>query len=142
MYTLQGKTRSTHHKVSILDPGRVPDHTSHVVHIGSLSLVPTRSNGSLHPKEILATKNRLAQPLSWVDSFFLHCDSLGVGERRFSQVVTQLHRLTGPIYQHAIGTFNTYSWGPTHRSLTDIGGSYNYLRALPSLQLGSYTIST
>jgi hypothetical protein len=28
-------------------------------------------------------------------------------------------------HQHAIGTFNTCSRGPTHRSLTDIGGGYN-----------------
>jgi hypothetical protein len=37
----------------------------------------------------------------------------------------QATRLTGPIYQHAIGTFNTCSWGPTHRSLTNTGGGYN-----------------
>jgi hypothetical protein len=33
--------------------------------------------------------------------------------------------LTGPIYQHAIGTLNTYSWGTTYLSLTDTGGGYN-----------------
>jgi hypothetical protein len=26
--------------------------------------------------------------------------------------------------QHTIGTFNTCSWGPTHRSLTNLGGGY------------------
>jgi hypothetical protein len=31
----------------------------------------------------------------------------------------QATRLTAPIYQHAIGTFNTCSRGPTHRSSTD-----------------------
>jgi hypothetical protein len=31
----------------------------------------------------------------------------------------------GPYHQHAIGTFNTCSWGPTERSLTDTGGGYN-----------------
>jgi hypothetical protein len=31
----------------------------------------------------------------------------------------------GPYHQHVISTFNTYSWGPTHRSLTDTGGGYN-----------------
>jgi hypothetical protein len=30
--------------------------------------------------------------------------------------------LTGPIYQHAIDTFSTYSQGPTHRSLIDTAG--------------------
>jgi hypothetical protein len=33
--------------------------------------------------------------------------------------------LPGPYYHHVIGTFNTCSWVPTHRSLTDIGGGYN-----------------
>jgi hypothetical protein len=45
----------------------------------------------LHPEEVLAIKDRLAQPLPWVTSFFLPHDSLGVGERGFRQVVTQLH---------------------------------------------------
>jgi hypothetical protein len=30
-----------------------------------------------------------------------------------------------PYHQHVIGTFNTCSREPTHRSLTDIGGGYN-----------------
>jgi hypothetical protein len=29
------------------------------------------------------------------------------------------------LYQYAIGTFNTYSQGLTHRSLTNTGGGYN-----------------
>jgi hypothetical protein len=33
--------------------------------------------------------------------------------------------LPGSYHQHAIGTFNTCSRGPTHRSLTDTGGGYN-----------------
>jgi hypothetical protein len=58
--------------------------------------------------------------------FPLPHDNLGVVERGFSQVVTQLHQLTGLIYQHAIGTFNTCSQRPTHRSLTDTCGGYNF----------------
>jgi hypothetical protein len=34
-------------------------------------------------------------------------------------------RLTEPISQHAISTFNTYSRGLTHRSLINTGGGYN-----------------
>jgi hypothetical protein len=34
MYTLQGKTRPTHHTPSMLDLCMVPDHTSLVVHVG------------------------------------------------------------------------------------------------------------
>jgi hypothetical protein len=80
----------------------------------------------LHHEEVLATKDRVAQPSPWVTSFFLPHDSLGVGERRFGQVVIQLHRLTGPIYEHVIGTFNICSRGPTRRSLTDTSRGYNF----------------
>jgi hypothetical protein len=45
----------------------------------------------------LVTKDRMARPSPWVTSFFLPDNSLGVGERGFGQVVTQLHQLTGPI---------------------------------------------
>jgi hypothetical protein len=37
----------------------------------------------------------------------------------------QLLGLPGPYHQHAIGTFNTCSRGPTHRSLTNTGRGYN-----------------
>jgi hypothetical protein len=33
--------------------------------------------------------------------------------------------LLGPYHLHVFSTFNTCSWGPTHRSLTDIGESNN-----------------
>jgi hypothetical protein len=33
--------------------------------------------------------------------------------------------LPGPYHRHAIGTFNTCSWVPTSRSLTDTGGGYH-----------------
>jgi hypothetical protein len=79
----------------------------------------------LHPGEVLATKDRLARPSSWVTSFPLPHNSLRVGERGFGQVVTQLHHLIGRIYQHAIDMFNTCSRGPTHRSLTNARGGYN-----------------
>jgi hypothetical protein len=42
-----------------------------------------------------------------------------------ASVDDKLLGLLDPYHQHAIGTFNTYSWGPTHRSLTDTGGGYN-----------------
>jgi hypothetical protein len=38
-----GKTRSTRHTLSTLNSRMVPDHTSHVVHVANLSLVPTRT---------------------------------------------------------------------------------------------------
>jgi hypothetical protein len=51
----------------------------------------------LHPGEVLVTQDKLAQPSSWVTSFPLPHDSLGVGERGFDQGVTHLHQLNGPI---------------------------------------------
>jgi hypothetical protein len=40
-------------------------------------------------------------------------------------VDVRLLGLLGTYHQHAISTFNTWSWGLTHRSLTDTGGGYN-----------------
>jgi hypothetical protein len=59
--------------------------------------LPRSQNRSLHPEEVLTTKDRLVQPSSWVTSFPLPCDSPGVRERGFDPMVTQLHQLTGPI---------------------------------------------
>jgi hypothetical protein len=87
--------------------------------------LPRSRNRPLHPEEVLTTKDRLAQPSSWVPSFFLPCDSLGVGGEFSAQWLHIYFSLLGPYHQHVIGTFNTCSRGPTHRSLTDIGGGYN-----------------
>jgi hypothetical protein len=97
-------------------------HISHGQCVATFRLVLTRSKQAPTPEEILATADRLAQPSPRVTSSFLPHDRLSVGERGFGKVVTQLHRLTGSIYQHVNGTFNTCSRGPTHRSLTDTGG--------------------
>jgi hypothetical protein len=93
----QGKTQSICHTISMLDLCMVPGHTSPMVCVGNLSLVPTRMKQAPTPGEVLATEDRLARLSSWVISFPLPHDSLGVGERGFNQVVTQLHQLTGPI---------------------------------------------
>jgi hypothetical protein len=65
----------------------------------------------LHPEEVLVTKDRLVRPSPCVTSFFLPHNSLGVGERGFNQMITQLHQLTGPIYQLVIGMFNALLTG-------------------------------
>jgi hypothetical protein len=49
MYTLQGKTRSTHHTLFMLDLCMVPDHTSPVVYVGNLLLVPIRTKQAPTP---------------------------------------------------------------------------------------------
>jgi hypothetical protein len=61
MYTLQGKTWSTRHTLSTLDSRMVLDHTSPMVHVGNLSLVPTRTKNALHLGEVLATEDGQAQ---------------------------------------------------------------------------------
>jgi hypothetical protein len=58
MYTLQGETRSTRHTLSTLDLHRVPDHTSHVVHVGNLSLVPTRMKHAPTPRRSLGDQRQ------------------------------------------------------------------------------------
>jgi hypothetical protein len=47
-----------------------------------------------------------------------------VGKRQAS-VDNQLLGLLDPYHRHVIGTFNTCSRGPTHRSLTDTGRGYS-----------------
>jgi hypothetical protein len=83
--------------LSTLDLHMVPNHTPPVVYVGKLSLVPTWTKQAPTPGEAFATKDRLAWPSSWVTSFPLPHDSLGVGDRGFGQVVTQVHQLTEPI---------------------------------------------
>jgi hypothetical protein len=74
MYILQGKTRSTCHTFSTLDPRRVPNHISHVVHVGNHSLVPTRMKHAPTPEKSLGdqrqtgptiTLGHLILPPSW-----------------------------------------------------------------------------
>jgi hypothetical protein len=103
MYTLHGKIRSTCHTPSTLNLHRVPDPTSHVVHVGNLLLVPTRMKYAPTPGR-RATEDRLVRPSSWVTSFSLSHDSLRVGERGFSKLVTQLHQLAG----HISPTYDRY----------------------------------
>jgi hypothetical protein len=57
------------------------------------------------------------QFLSWVNQW-------SSGESQTS-INSRLLGLPGLYHWHAIGTFNTYSWGPTEWSLTDTGGGYN-----------------
>jgi hypothetical protein len=87
--------------------------------------LPRGWNKPLHVEEVLATKDRLTQPSSWVASFLLPCDSPRVREISAQWLHSYLS-LLDPYHQHVIGTFNTCSRGPTHQSLTDIGGGYNH----------------
>jgi hypothetical protein len=125
-----GKTRPTRHTHPMLSPPLVPDYM-YLAWSTHSNLLRSPHEVEIGPtlEEILATTDRLARPSPWVTSSFLPHDRLSIGERGFSQVVTKIHRFTGPIYQHVIGTFNTCSRGPTHWSFTNTGGGYNHLRA-------------
>jgi hypothetical protein len=59
-----------------------------------------------------------------VPSFSLITANEAVRKRQAS-VNNQLLGLPGPYHRHVIGTFNTCSWGPTHRCLTDTGRGYS-----------------
>jgi hypothetical protein len=54
-----------------------------------------------------------------------------------TSVDNMLLGLPGPYYRHAIGTFNTCSRTPTHRSLTDTGGGYHIENLIIATTLSS-----
>jgi hypothetical protein len=56
--------------------------------------------------------------------FLSRANQWSSGESQTS-INSRLLDLPGPYHRHAIGTFNTCSWGPTEWSLTDTGGGYN-----------------
>jgi hypothetical protein len=58
MYTLQGRIRSTYHTLFTLDSHRVPNYTSHVVHVGNLSQVPTRTKHASTPERSLGNQRQ------------------------------------------------------------------------------------
>jgi hypothetical protein len=67
---------------------------------------------------------RSAGPYPFSLSFLSWANQWSSGESQTS-VNSKLLVLLGPYHRHAIGTFNTCSWGQTYRSLTDTGGGYN-----------------
>jgi hypothetical protein len=73
----------------------------------------------------LATKDRLARPSAWANSILLPRNNLVVGERRFGQVVTWLHRFTGPMTPTCDQYVQYLLAGPTHQFLIDTDESYN-----------------
>jgi hypothetical protein len=126
MYTLEGKTRSTCHTLSTLDSHMVLDHTSPVVHVGYLSLVPTRMKHAPTPERSLGDRRQTGPAV--ILGHLITPPSRQPWSRGREVSAKWCHsyiNLLGPYHQHVIGTFNTCSWGPTHRSLTDTGGGYS-----------------
>jgi hypothetical protein len=58
-------------------------------------------------------------------TYFLSQHSHWSSNESQTSIDSRLLGLPDPYHRHAIGTFNTCSRGPTHRSLTDTGGGYN-----------------
>jgi hypothetical protein len=128
MYTLQGKTRPTCHV-------RFP-HQSTYTRRTLLWAVPVRGNllwvinrvGQSHCSRekglpTQSTARRQTDPR--VRTQFLSWANQWSSEESHTSINSRLLCLPGPYHRHAIGTFNTCSWGPTERSLTDTGGDYN-----------------
>jgi hypothetical protein len=93
MYTLQGKTQTICHV-------RFPHQSTHVWRTLSVGSPRTWQpfTGSHEVKTGPYTRKKSWQSKTdWVASFFLPCDNLGVGERGFSPMITQLLQLTGHI---------------------------------------------
>jgi hypothetical protein len=129
MHTLQGKIWPTCHTHPTLSPRMVPDHTylTRSTH-NNLSWsrqyictdpLPPDKNGSWHNPQL---DDHLI--CGFVPSFSPTITNEAAGKRQTS-VDNQLLGLSGPYHRHVIDTFNTCSWGPTHRSLTDTDGGYS-----------------
>jgi hypothetical protein len=128
MYTLQGITRPTRHTLPTLSPRMVQDHTYLMWSTYSnpsrdanrfrwIPLLP-RKRGSRHNPQHTGWPIRGSVPN------FSSEPTNEAGGVSQAPVGDQLLGLPGPYHRYAIDTFNTCSWGPTHRYLTDTGGGY------------------
>jgi hypothetical protein len=125
MYTLQGKTRSTRHTLSTLDSCMDPDHTSHVVHIGNLLLVPTRLKYAPIPERSLGDQRQTGPTVALAHLILPPSrQPWSRGERFQPSSYTTISAWWThiPVCDRYV---NACSWGPTHRSLTDTGRGYN-----------------
>jgi hypothetical protein len=87
-----------------------------------------------------STARRMTDP--WVRIQFLSwANQWSSGENQTS-INSRLLGLPDPYHRHAISTYNTCSRGPTHRSLTDMGGGYNLGGAyLPHIHSPTFSTS-
>jgi hypothetical protein len=132
MYTLQGKIQPTRHL-------RFPRQSMYVrrtLPMGSprtwqfFTLTQQSWTDSLLLRK--STPDSTSQPGWVVHGIHLSFSpNITIEAMRLSQtfVDNKLLGLPGTYHQHAIGTFNTCSRGPTHQYLTDTGGGYNLVGA-------------
>jgi hypothetical protein len=129
MYILQGKTQPTRHvrfscqftyaRCTLLVDGlRTWQPFIHSSTDLNRSTAPEKK-GSWHNPQHTGRPIRGSVP-----SFSLTIANGAVGKSQAS-VDNRLLGLPGPYHWHVIGTFNTCSRVPTHRSLTDTGGGYH-----------------
>jgi hypothetical protein len=166
MYTLEGKPDQ--HVTCIPRFVHVWPSTIHIsrgLHIAIFRKLSTDLNRSTTSRRRAPDPTQLTvwwlTGLGSVPSFSPLTTNEEVGKRQAS-VDNWLLGLQGSFLWHAIGMFNTYSRGPTHWTLTDIGRAYNlrgagfphatpwpsqpsvstfHLRALPGLQLNQLPLS-
>jgi hypothetical protein len=103
----------------------VTDHTSPVIHIGNLPLVPTWTKHAPTPRTIFGIQ-RQTDPAVVLGHLILPLSrqpwSRGERFRLSGYTATSAYRAHK--HQHAIGMFNTCSQVPTPRSIADTGGGY------------------
>jgi hypothetical protein len=77
-------------------------------------------------KKGLLTQSTARRPSDpWVCTQFLSWANQRSSRESQTYIDSRLLGLLGTYHRYAIGTFNTCSWEPTHRSLTDTGDGYN-----------------
>jgi hypothetical protein len=70
-------------------------------------------------------KDRLVRSSPWVTSFSISHNSLRIGDRGFSHVITKLHQLTGPITLSCDQYVQYLLSGANPSVLNDTGGGYS-----------------
>jgi hypothetical protein len=93
----ENPTNTPHMLPTLVNARPVYTSCGQSLYVTTFHWLPWSQNKPLHSEKVLATKDRLTQPSSWVASFLRPCDNPGVGERGFGPMVTQLHRLTSSI---------------------------------------------
>jgi hypothetical protein len=129
MYTLQGKTRSTRHvrfprqftyarrTLPTSSPYTWQPVTSHRQSWAVPLLPRKRAHDTIHSTP--TDQSMCSYPVSLLSQPIKQWGQIQ------ASVDDILLDLLDPYQQHVIGTLNTCSRGPTHRSLTDTGGGYN-----------------
>jgi hypothetical protein len=129
MYTLQGKIQPTRHTNPMLSSCMVPDHTylTRSTHSNF-----SRSNQQSWAGPLLLRKRVpdtiCSSTTDWsMGPYLVSLPSQPMKQWGQSQpsVDDRLLGLLDPYHRHVISTFNTWSRGPTQRSLTDTGRGYN-----------------